>query len=216
MNKYLNSATVLAIITTTLYVSGVASYHGYLLVLDLDSDMMERSFNLTLYRGFIVIFVELIWAAYALIIVLVLNTYLFIPVLLWYMKRGFKQSRRIIKIKRMFKYRVKIQQDSATRLTNTLVVFSCIVFTVFSLSYIENKGRTRAYDLLKRSAEGKLTQSDMVTRQIEGRILSLLNLGCGMSHCAGMEIGNNKIHYFPKSQPYSFELEPKGGSQITD
>ena len=55
-NFSIDSAIFLAGFTAVLYAWSTAYYNGYLHVLHLDSDMMERSFHQVIYNGLLISF----------------------------------------------------------------------------------------------------------------------------------------------------------------
>ena len=79
MQKFIDSAVLLAVSTALLFSWGTANYHGFLIATKLDSDMMERNFHQVIYEGLILAFSPVLLSLILISIVLFFYAHIIFP-----------------------------------------------------------------------------------------------------------------------------------------
>lgn len=209
MTKLLDGAIFLALGSAFLYCASTASYHGYLLYLHLDSDILDRNFHQILYDGLI--------QSFNLLIVIVMcywafrffYSHMLLPIYVDYSKKSFSNKRKIIKLK---KFWFGVRKDSeheilAKKLTREAgFAFVLSVSLLVTLAYLENKGQKRAKDYLEKIYSGEAPARHLISIKIDGAMRDLYRLVCGARNCAGIDVKSKEVFYFPLNG-YSFKIE---------
>lgn len=207
MRNFINSTTFLAVATAILYTWGTARYHGYLITLKLDSDIMERSFHQVLYSGFLISFSEIFIFLTVITFLLFFYAHGVLPGYIDFARKGFKQKRKIITIKKYIYGSRKsplIEINAKRRSNQYWGYFFLAMAYLFSLYYFEMEGRYLADSVIKQHASGLNKSSTMISTIINSKTATLRFLACGSKNCAGIEEQSNRIHYFPQSTGYSY------------
>lgn len=211
MNKTIDGAVYLAISTAILYSWSTAFYHGYLGIANLDSDMMERSFHQILYTGLVISYMPIVLGLLGAFSVCFAYGRLIVPEYVRYMRKGFKQRRRVIKLRNWWFGKgkgkkkdtpIEIKEKLRSNYFGLLLFLS--VFYVVSLDHFQDQGRKEARRIIGTYFDGKRDKYREIKIVKDGASRKLLFLGCGAKNCAGLEEVTDRIFYFPQSIGYSF------------
>lgn len=207
MRKPLDSAIFLAACTALLYSWSTANYHGFLTTVNLDSDMMERSFHQVIYSGLVVSFGPILLIFFLIAITLFFWSHAILPSYIDWVRGSVKSKRRVVKFRRYWigkRITPAIEKQEKKRFNYAaLYSLSCFAFIV-SLVYFENKGHQQAKDILAKHMADDNSTASMVSVVIGENEKSLRYLGCGAKNCAGIERNSNRVYYFSQSSGYSF------------
>lgn len=202
-----DSGIVLAGITAILYTWGTANYHGFILTLQLNSDVMERSFHQVIYSGFLISYQYALAILLFFVIFRYTFSHIFIAGIEEYKSKSNFARNRIIKIKRKIFPEVEhstLTKKEFSKSKNSLKIFTIGLAYLFSLSHFESKGADEANEIIKAHLSGKNIPSQIITTIISGESKKLRFLGCGEKSCAGIEEKSNLIFYFQSTSQYSF------------
>lgn len=211
-NPLFNSAVILAAVTAALYSFSTAYYQGYLHVLRLDADMLDRNFHQVLYNGFLIALGPALVALIAYSVCALLIAHFLLPAVTDWLRAKWVRRRQYARLKRHILHGRKtplietITQDHA----NTLLAF-CIAAVLFvgALAYFEEQGRSLARVTLAR-LDKPLPTSDLLSVTLENRQRSLLYLNCGARNCAGIEPITRVVYYFPQNgHSFQYSVPPK-------
>lgn len=196
-NLEIDSALILAGFTVTLYCIYTAYYQGYLKTLGLDPDIIEKGFHQIIYEGFLITYDKILYLipftlgslyifAYGLL------PYIFEKITEQLLGRKKTLTQIEIKFRNLFKFIFSL-------------FFIAIVF-ICCLAYYENKGKSKAKELIAQINQNTVT--DFVNVKINDSFKSLIFLGCGENNCVGLEDKTKLIYYFPISNNPSFKFRP--------
>jgi hypothetical protein len=199
----LDSAVLLAATTACLYCVGTAHYGGYLSVLQLDADVLNRDFNQIIYNGFLLSFAP----AFALMAALSLGSWVYSHAILPEVNDLLRKSHHNRKVFLNAKHRLwGRRKDSPLELRHkraTLRASAGVVVAlglILSLQQFEQKGKRDAEVLRKKfSSPGSLLTADHILVKIDDRQYRLLFLASGARNCAGLEPGSQIVYYFPQN-----------------
>jgi len=207
----LDSTIVLASLTALLYTWSTASYRGYLGVMKLNSDMMERSFHQVIYSGLLVSFLPILVILLLGAFTLYLYSHALLPIYIDWVRKSIKSKRKIIRFRRFWlgKRNTPPIELKAKATFTKVAIFTFFSFIyISSLAYFENKGKVKANTILKyhiKNEEKKhKNTSAKINTIIDNKVKTLWFLSCGVNNCAGIEEKSNLIYYFPTSSGYSF------------
>ena len=199
----LDSAVLLAATTAGLYCVGTAHYGGYLSVLQLDADVLNRDFNQVIYNGFLLSFAP----AFALIATLSLGSWVYSHAILPEANDLLRKSYHNRKVFLRAKHRLwGKRKDSPLELRHkrrtlrasagVMVAFGLIL----SLQQFEQKGKRDARALQKTFVSStSLLSAEHILVKIDDRHYRLLFLACGARNCAGLEPESHVVYYFPQN-----------------
>lgn len=196
-----NGGLGLALVTAALYCISTAYYGGFMGVLRLDADVLDRNFHQTLYHGFLTAFVPVFYVMSVMCVLLMLYSHLALPAVNDALRGNRRQQRKFLKIKQ---WMLGKRRDSAfERRQKRRTVWTCVlVFMgaafIFFLAHFEREGKEKANRLLSR-LERPTQEAAMVSVRIDGQLHRLLYLGCGARNCAGMDLSTHMVHYFPQN-----------------
>lgn len=198
----IGSAVLLAGTTAFLYCASTAYFGGYLGMLKLDADVLDRNFHQVLYSGMLVAFAPVSWILCTAFLLCTIYTTVVFGLLRPYLKRGVSEKRRILAIKHVFTSRSRGSPQEQAMKRRTRAVFTCLlVLSAFllTLAHLERKGRRSAQEMLQRLGQGKAQVSQMVRVKIEDQPRTLAHLMCGARNCAGLEVPTGTVYYYPQT-----------------
>lgn len=202
-----DSTIFLAGLTAALYTWSTAHYNGFLNVLRLDSDMMERSFHQVIYNGLIVSFAPVLLGLILFAFLLYLYSYALLPSYMNWVRGSIGAKRKVIKVRRFWfgKRKRPAAELRAKAIFVKVAILALFGFLyIISLAYFESEGKMKAKTLIESHLEGKNKKINMVNIQINKKEKTLRFLGCGTRNCAGIEESTNLIFYYPSSIGYSY------------
>lgn len=210
LNKLkIDSAIALAAITAFLYCASTAYYGGYLAVLKLDVDVLDRNLQQTLYHGFIT-FISYKTIAYLLLLAPVVGFfYYFLPQTFneWIIKNP-EVRRKFLRVR----YRLvgggeeeENDRRRKQRSVATAVASYGFIALIFLLAGFEQKGKEKAHALLQRLDDNVINTTEIITVKIGDKPIQLMYLTCGERNCAGIEPNTRFVYYFPQNG-HSFML----------
>jgi len=184
--KSINSSLLIAFISTFLYCSSTVYTHGYLGVFNLDVDVLSRDFNQVVYHGLILNLDNLIYIPFSLLIFSWLHAICMTSV---FFESIFKILKKWFEIKN--KEGLPIDEKYIHRMNNSILI--CIAFSIFFafMVFFEKKGVVAA-EMIQKSIDEK-TYSTVFYKDQE----PIAYLYCGSKNCAGLDIENDVIKYFP-------------------
>jgi hypothetical protein len=200
-NPFLNSAVLLTAATGFLYSVSTAFYGGYLEPLRLDSGVLDRNFQQTLYYGFIISFVPIFLGLLIYGSTRYLYSHMILPDLITWLKHSWASKRRFIKLKSRFlgkrKDSLYVREQKRHTIT-TLLYLALFVGFLYSLAYFENKGKKAGFAVITK-LDNEVPNTDLLIVKIDGQIYKLLELTCGARNCAGIEPTTRVVYYFPQN-----------------
>lgn len=210
----------MAAVTASLYCVSTAYYQGYLEVLRLDADMLDRNFHQVLYNGLLIalgpgLAAVLLYSACAIVI-----AHFILPALVDWLRFKWARRRLFVRIKRhIFHKRKAAPLEILTQRHANVVFFLCMVGVLFvsALAHFEEQGRIRARTTLAR-LDKPLQPNDLLSVSLENRQYKLLYLNCGARNCAGIEPVTRVVYYFPQNghsfqHPVSPAVKPETPSK---
>lgn len=205
-----DSAIFLAAFTALLYTWSTAYYHGYIGILNLNADMMERNFHQIIYDGLLISFAPIIVMLTISALCLWTYSHAVLPGYIEWLKSSIGRKRKVIKARRLL-FGGRSETDVELRaksfsLRTILLTFSGI-FYVVSLVLFEREGKIKAEELLSAIISGDGYPSRMISVQAGDEIKNLFFIRCGVRNCAGLEKEEELVYYFDSSNGYSFSYE---------
>lgn len=223
LHLLISSGLLLAITTALFYCMGIAYHNGYLTILNLDIYVLERSFNLTLYSGFL-LFSDLIsnllvFINYCFLLFLVISILLIITFLI---NKKFKINLidKCIQIAKQTHDESKEDTPPLTKIDHYGGCFLkiCKYFIILLIIYIsilvilfipERKGKELAEATLKiLENPANIQENKLISVLIREEKLKLYYLDCGSSFCAGIDLKTREVYYFPRDQ-FTYTLPPR-------
>ncbi|OZG73095.1 hypothetical protein BTA51_11400 [Hahella sp. CCB-MM4] len=207
MKRSIDSAIFLAAFTGLLYTWSTAYYHGYLGVMGLDADMMERSFHQVIYGGLLNSFSPIFAILLLATPILFLYSNAVLPSYIDWVRGSVRAKKRVIKFRHFWfgKRNEAYVERRAKKITSNVAIFTAFVFLyIVSLVYFEHKGVIKAKAILEKHVTGKNKFTDMINVVIGDDRKFLRFLACGENNCAGIENKSNYIYYFSSSSGYSY------------
>jgi hypothetical protein len=208
-NPLLESAVILAVATAFLYCSSTAYNGGFLGLLHLDANALERDFHQVLYNGVLVSLGPVLLALICYAVASYCYSHALLPGLNDWLRNRFSRKRRYLKLKHRLIEKRKDSPREKQAKQHTVTVFRfvivCFVF-VSSMIYFEAQGRKEARRLHK-ELEKTVVQSNLVSTEINDKQYKLVKIACGARNCAGIDPSTKIVYYFPSSG-YSFLYVP--------
>lgn len=210
MRKQIDSAILLAVCTALLYSWSTANYHGFLTTVNLDSDMMERSFHQVIYSGLIISFRPIMLVIFLLTSALFVWSHGILPTYIDYVRASFKAKRKMIKVRQYWigkRVTLTIEKNEKVRF-NRFGLYSLYgAIFILSLVYFEEQGQQKAENIIEKHYLNKNIPNSIINVVINKKETLLLYLACGSKNCAGIERKSNRIFYFSQANGYSFTLD---------
>jgi len=196
-NPLLNSSLLLAAVTAFLYCASTAHNGGFLGLLHLDANVLDRDFHQILYKGFLVSFAPAALALLAYAAACYFYSHGVLPGLNDWLRKSCSRKRRYLKLKYCLIEKRKDLPCERRAKKHTFTVFRfviiCIVF-ISSMLYFEAQGRKEARTLNKK-VEKPALESDLVSAKIGDKQYKLFKLACGALNCAGVDQTTKLVYY---------------------
>ncbi|SUB90628.1 hypothetical protein [Photobacterium damselae] len=194
--KFIDSAIIIALLTGYFYCVDSAYTGGYLSVFGLDSDVLERNFHQVIYTGFIKGYLT----------VTRLSLFVFILIFIWnisrltvatYLRKNISNKRKYRNRKKKLCFPVKklsrLERVLWKRLLYSFFTIIFLIILIMNLASFENDGAKSAIDAKARIAEGKA-----MVISISAYKNKLSFIYCGTKTCAGFDMQEQKVVYFPQ------------------
>lgn len=215
----LDSAVFLAGFTAVLYTWSTAYYNGFLGVLRLDADMMERSFHQVIYSGLLISFAP----ALLILIFSAFLSYLYshglLPAYIDWVRKSIQSKRKAVKLRRFWfgkRNSPPIELRAKAFFTKIALLTLLGILYVTSLVYFEFEGKKGAKELIEAHMAGKNKPNQMIKTRINKEEKSLIFLGCGTRNCAGIEEKTNLIFYYASSLSYSYPHQETNVTKVSN
>lgn len=208
-NPLLNSAIILAAVTTFLYCASTAYNGGLLGVLNLDANALKRDFHQVLYNGFLISIIPVVWTLSIYTALSYCYSHAVLPGSNDWLRKRYSRKRRYLKIKHRLTEKQRDSNYEKTVKQHTVTVsrfLLVIVVFIASMIYFEAKGRDEALRIQKK-LEKPVVELDLVSTTINNTSYKLVKMACGAHNCAGIDPATKLVHYFP-SNGYSFLYSP--------
>lgn len=196
-----NGGTALALVTAALYCVSTAYYGGFMGVLRLDADVLDRNFHQTLYHGFLTAFVPAFQLLAIASVTLFASAVLATPAVNGFLRSNWPRMRVFLRLKKALlldKAKTRIEVAQRKLAGQALCVLAVAMCVIYSLEHFDRLGQ-RAAEKLLTQLEGTLPDSTIVTVQIDGQSRRLLYLTCGARNCAGLDPVTHMVYYFPQN-----------------
>ena len=181
-----------------LYCSSTAFTHGYLGVLNLDSDVLDRNFHQSLYQGML-LNLELLMFGPFIAIVYYLTKPSYKVILSNLIKKDFGNGRAIVKLKKTFSLKTRkdnhIEKKYKPAIKTSVLSMLIVAIFLYSVIGAENKGRDAAYKM-KSTIESKEFH---VVKFGKNNSDNIAHIYCGSRNCAGFDTATNEVVYFPQN-----------------
>ena len=199
----LDSAVLLAATTACLYCVGTAHYGGYLNVLQLDADVLNRDFNQTIYNGFLLSLAP----AFILVAALAFGSWIYshaiVPELNDLLRKSYHNRNAFLRVKHRLWGKRKDSPLELRHKRRTLRVSAGVLVAfglILSLQQFEQKGKRDAQALQKKFVSASsLPAAEHILVKIDDRQYRLLFLACGARNCAGLDPKSQIVYYFPQN-----------------
>tara|TARA_B100001113_G_C21079780_1_gene609355 strand:+ start:349 stop:1014 length:666 start_codon:yes stop_codon:yes gene_type:complete len=206
-NVTIDTALLVTAATALLYTWSTASFNGFLAIMMLDPDIMERSFHQVIYSGLLISLapVMLFWL-YSWLILFFWSHYILPYYVIW-TRNKFSRRRKMIKIRYFFYGKwnaAPVERRTKAFFTNFTISLLIALTYLVSLAYFESIGKNNAKSILSDHINGKNKISQMIQTKIDGKARALRFLACGARTCAGIEENTDLIFYFSATTSYSF------------
>jgi hypothetical protein len=196
--KLIDGAVILSFFTAILYCASTAFTHGYLGILHLDSDVLDRNLHGILYHGMILCLAPIIIGPLALFFLSICRSAVIVE-LSSNARKKFSSARKISKCLRFCWLRRK---KKLTSLEKKHFELNLLLFKIAALSfaflclmvYLEKSGKKDANLLLASIKAETYTEIDSINSTIK----PLAFLYCGSRNCAGLDPSSQEITYFPQ------------------
>lgn len=210
-----NGGVAIALLTAGLYCISTANYGGFMGVLKLDADVLDRNFHQTLYHGFLTAFVP----AFRLLAVIALTLFASVmigtPAVNAFLRKRWSRRRTFVRLRREM---ALDQRSTPFELTqrrlagHALICLAVAIAVIGALAHFDGLGKKSAEKLLAK-LDQPIQDSTLVTVRIDGQPHRLLYLICGARNCAGIDPKTHMVHYFPQ-HGHAFQ-HPKALSAFT-
>jgi len=211
--KLADGAIIIAVITAALYAFSMAEYNGFLYQIELDPNVLERSFHLTVYSGMVKLYLKI----FILFLILIVSIFIIYIILIPLIALAFDKLPK--KTKKFLghiykKYKGDLSTDSHTdRLAGKAVVviqllsaiLLILVGILLSLRSFEIEGENRAKKKMDTFFNGNYKKSSIINKKIDGVNTELGFLACGSENCAAIDLKTKIIYYFKQDSGYSFK-----------
>ena len=200
--KIFESVLFLTLVTAILFCSSTAFTHGYFNILELDSDLLERSFHQTLYQGMYLILSKLF---ILFIILIVITSVHYILRLLFQEQSNVDNNNHLFPFNLLYTSTIKDGRRLEAKYTRIILYFltALILLVLFAIlmNTFETKGKNQAYKIKRDIKDSKF---GYVTFTADKKDKKLAYLYCGNRNCAAFDTELKGIKYFPQNGHYYF------------
>lgn len=196
-----DSGLLLAATTAYLYCAGTAEYGGYLGVLGLDPNILDRNFHQVLYRGFFVSLLPTMLTVFVVFGLSFFYSYAALPIWIDWFSGKFGRKRKLVKVVRAFRSHRKAMPVEVRAERNTMFWFKLFVASLVVLSlliHFESEGKQRAQSLIDTVKSGELSDEDFILVSLKPKPRKLVSLGCGVRNCVGLDPKSWRVVYYPQ------------------
>jgi len=131
-----------------------------------------------------------------------------------YIKKGFKNGRKVVALKKRLKMRTKKYRPVERRYFKRMKLFWLIFLSVFlfiiAMYLFESKGIKSAKKLIENLENNTY---DTIKTKVHGSEINLAYLYCGSRNCAGLSLKTAEIVYFPQNG-HSFLQSTKSKNKL--
>jgi hypothetical protein len=206
-NSKLDTALLITTVTALLYTWSTVLFNGFLGILMLDSDLMERNFHQVIYGGLLISFAPVIAVGLLIWGTLYIWSHGILPVYIDWARSKVSRRRKVIRFRRFWygkRNAAPVEVRAKAVFTRVSVGLMLAIAYILSLIYFESIGQDRAKSILTDHFNGENNPSSMIEVKIEGKSKTLRFLACGSRTCSGIEEKTNLVFYFPATTSYSF------------
>lgn len=196
--KFIDGAIILSFCTALLYCASTAFTHGFMGVLRLDTDVLDRNLHQIIYHGMILSLVPIVIGPIVIFFSSSVRSAIILEISLQ-VKKKFSLARKTSKVLKLLKLRQKknktVLEKKHYQLNATLfkLAVSSFVF-LCSMVYLESRGKEEANLLLKNINAGKYQEVDAPAFGVK----AMASLFCGARNCAAINPVTKEIIYFPQ------------------
>lgn len=209
INKLIDSGLIITFATAFLYCVSTAQNGGYLSVLLLDTDILDRNLDQILYNGFIISFYPVTMGIFIYLCWRFVFSHMILPEFIDWLRHSYSARRKVVKLKKTWFGRRKdspleIHEKYKTRKVG--FYFMLFICFILSLVYFEKQGKKGAMELLQSIESNRIAETNLINVNIDDEIRHLHLLVCGARNCAGIESETKRIYYFPQmGHSYRYE-----------
>ncbi len=198
----IDSAIILSAITAYLYAASSAHFGGYLGVLQLDPDVLERNFQQAIYQGSLKLFQPILLLFVGYSVIRYIYSHMLLPTIISALRKSWINKKRFIKFKRAWFGRRKDTdlelREKAHTIRSVQLVFVFLVF-LFSIAYMRKSGEELGSSMLKKIECNTAEESEYVSVIIDSEEKNLIYLACGARSCAAADPESKRVYYFPQN-----------------
>jgi hypothetical protein len=208
----LDSGVVLATVTGLLYSFSSAYFGGYLGTLGLDADVLDRNLHQVLYHGFVISFIKILTILFFYAMWRYFYSYIFLPSVNDKLKKSFSTKRSFIKFKHRFSFsgkRKDSQTESNEKVRAKFAIKNALVFIIVIIlcATFEQEGKGKALEQMKLIENNQYSIKSNIFIEENDAKVELVFLACGSKYCAGFDIKEKLVRYFPLDK-YFFSSIP--------
>jgi hypothetical protein len=209
VNKLIDSGLIITFATAFLYCVSTAQNGGYLGVLLLDSDVLDRNLDQILYNGFLISFYPVTVVFFIYLCCRFVYSYAIFPEFNDWLRHSFSRRRKAVQFKKKWFDNKKdspleIREKHKTK--KTAFYFTLFVLFILSLVHFEKQGKKDAMTILRNIESNQIAQTKLINVNIDNETRHLHLLVCGSRNCAGIESETKRIYYFPQNA-HSYHYE---------
>jgi len=203
MEKFKDSAVIIALVTSFLYCIGAARDQGFIRAVNLNTEMMAKDFQLVIFEGFILLINNWLVPIFILLILFVIPYF----VITWISKK-LERSKDQDGNYRKGTDEFLPDQRWHSYLAIPIWGVSIFIFFAFFIVSFHKEGRGEGDQLVAKIKEGSMKEGRLIRVKIELDVKELIFIACGSNNCAGIELSSNRVFYFPQSNGYSYAYIP--------
>jgi hypothetical protein len=196
MNRVIESALSLALITGFLYALSIANHNAYLFTVGVEEGFITRNSHQILYNALFVILIPVLQTIFWVFIAFAF-LYLGVVVFDSYLRSSFSAKRKLVRIRRIWAKISAISKPEAALLKGfkKFLVFTAICTFIFvSLLYAERQGKNSALKFLDNVEKSDFDNYRLIS--FEGYESSVVVISCGTNNCAGLDTQSKDVIYF--------------------
>jgi hypothetical protein len=196
--KFIDGAIILSFCTALLYCASTVFTHGFMSVLRLDTDVLDRNLHQIIYHGMILTLAPIVIGPMVIFLASFVRSAIILEISSQVRKK-FSLARKVSKVLKFLSFRHKKNktdlekkhiQLNATILKLAVLSFAFLCF----MYYLEKQGKEHANLLLKNINAGKYHEVDVPASGVK----AMASLFCGARNCAAINPTTKEIIYFPQ------------------